>query len=430
VPFSLALPWTAAALWIAVVVARAAPVTRHQIGMVLAMMAVVFVTAPAARVAAAHMPSDRARWAEAVRIDEPAPSTPHPPASLPDIFYIVLDGFGRGDVLREMYGVDDAPLNAALESRGFYLARDARSNYAQTLLSLGSSLNMTYLTGLAALMPESASKLPLRHLIHHSRVARLLTEAGYRTVYIGSDYTPLSTDSVADECLCGTFGFTEFEGLLLGRTPFWISRFEQVRFAGHRRQVLRAIDHIPVAPTAQPHFVFAHVFSPHPPFVFDREGRSVVRHPKFAFGDGTHFLGTRQDYMSGYAEQVRFMSSKMIRAVDRILATRNGKDTIIILQGDHGPGSMVDWENADRTNLRERLGILLAVRLPGGPADLYPSITPVNTFRLVFSKYLGRSFAPLKDESYFSTWSKPYQFIHVPADDSAPTAQPARASDP
>src|SRR5207253_1118682 len=36
------------------------------------------------------------------------PTAPHP-ARRPDIYYIVLDSYGRGDVLKEIYGYDNTP---------------------------------------------------------------------------------------------------------------------------------------------------------------------------------------------------------------------------------------------------------------------------------------------------------------------------------
>ena len=42
-----------------------------------------------------------------------------------------------------------------------------------------------------------------------------------------------------------------------------------------------------------------------------------------------------------------------------------------------------------------------AYHLPdGGNALLYPSITPINTFRVIFNHYLGADFELLEDSSY------------------------------
>ena len=75
---------------------------------------------------------------------------------------------------------------------------------------------------------------------------------------------------------------------------------------------------------------------------------------------------------------------------------------------------MTDWENPEKTNMKERLSILNAYYLPEeGKKLLYESITPVNTFRIIFNYLFNTEFEILNDKSYFSTWSKPYQFIDV-----------------
>jgi len=44
---------------------------------------------------------------------------------------------------------------------------------------------------------------------------------------------------------------------------------------------------------------------------------------------------------------------------------------------------------------------------------MYPSITPVNTFRLIFNAYFGTDLKLLPDISYFSNWDNPYGFTDV-----------------
>jgi peptidoglycan hydrolase-like protein with peptidoglycan-binding domain len=104
----------------------------------------------------------------------------------------------------------------------------------------------------------------------------------------------------------------------------------------------------------------------------------------------------------------------MIEAtVDGILSNST-RPAIIILQSDHGPAATLDWDNPDSTGLRERLAILNAYYLPGSSyTRLGRSITPVNTFRVVFNHYFGTNLEPLRDRSYFSTRSHPYRFICV-----------------
>ena len=68
--------------------------------------------------------------------------------SLPDVYFIVLDGYARADVLQNDLNLDNSPFLDALRKRQFYVADCSMSNYAQTEQSFASSLNMMYLDGI------------------------------------------------------------------------------------------------------------------------------------------------------------------------------------------------------------------------------------------------------------------------------------------
>jgi len=67
------------------------------------------------------------------------------------------------------------------------------------------------------------------------------------------------------------------------------------------------------------------------------------------------------------------------------------------------PVESVRWET-DAHNLE----------VAGSLAQLYPGISPVNTFRVVFNAYLGADLPLLKDVSYFSPIPQIYHFTEVP----------------
>ena len=75
--------------------------------------------------------------------------------SKPDIYYIVLDGYGREDILNEYYAYDNSEFLENLAKRGFAVPHQARSNYPKTVLSISSTLNMDYISNL---MPELMDK--------------------------------------------------------------------------------------------------------------------------------------------------------------------------------------------------------------------------------------------------------------------------------
>jgi hypothetical protein len=56
---------------------------------------------------------------------------------------------------------------------------------------------------------------------------------------------------------------------------------------------------------------------------------------------------------------------------------------------------------------------LNAIHLPTGETGLYPGITPVNTFRVVFNQVFGAELPLLEDRVLFSQYSRPYDFQDV-----------------
>ena len=167
----------------------------------------------------------------------------------------------------------------------------------------------------------------------------------------------------------------------------------------------------------EPFFVFAHIVAPHPPFIFNKDGsfQSALANEDFSIGDGSEFTKSNPEkigsYRTRYIEQLVFINQKILQTVDGILK-QSIRPTVIILQGDHGPGSELDWKDAQKSNFKERLSILNAYYFSDQKYDqLYQSISPVNSFKVVFNKYFQSDYKLDPDKSYFSLWDKPYKFI-------------------
>ena len=133
--------------------------------------------------------------------------------------------------------------------------------------------------------------------------------------------------------------------------------------------------------------------------------------------DADHWRRIQNDssdtYESGYLANLQFLDDRLAAIVDGILA-RATRPTTVVIQGDHGSGSRLVWNNAAASDMNERLGILLAVKFAGGHGVRpYPTMTPVNAMRLVLNDALGASLPLLEDRAWFSTWVRPYRFIDV-----------------
>ncbi len=339
-------------------------------------------------------------------------------ASRPDIYYIVLDGYARADILERLYHFDNSAFLDSLGARGFFVASDARTNYVQTLLSMSSSLNMCYLDSLAAVQgPDSRDRRPLREALVDNRVAGMLRGHGYRYVSYATGYTGTEFRD-ADEYRAPPLFVSEFQSLLLDFTPIPFL-FRQIlnQYDLHRRLVSYVLDDLGrPRPGSEPEFVLAHLVSPHPPFIFDAQGGPVndLSYVFYLF-DADHlreYISTEQ-YVDYYRAQLAYINTCLLAAVDRILQSSEG-DPIIILQSDHGPASRLTWEQPEISDMSERVANFSALYVPDPVRQqLYPSLTPVNTFRILCGHLLQADLPLLDDRSYFSTWRHPYQFQDV-----------------
>lgn len=338
----------------------------------------------------------------------------------PDIYYIIPDGYARADVLQQLYELDNTEFLTALQERGFYVTESSQSNYTQTSLSLASSLNFDYLE---ATPVDAGDRDALTKLLQHSRTRRLLTQLGYRWIVVESGYD-ITEMKDADVYLSAGrhLSVNNFEGLLIISSAAavaidwgWLS----VPVAGRANyvQVRYAFEQLPeIAQLPGPKFVFCHIISPHPPFVLDRNGRFVPpSSPYMSSIDGVSKSEPPEVYTSGYIEKLLYTNRMLLSAVDEILA-HSEIPPIIIIQSDHGSGLLWNLNSLEDTCLWERFAILNAYRFPGnGTQALYPEITPVNTFRVIFDTYWGTNLGLLEDRSYFSTWERPYVFQDVTA---------------
>jgi hypothetical protein len=215
-------------------------------------------------------------------------------------------------------------------------------------------------------------------------------------------------------------GGNEFEELLLASTPLnlLLDKLDvepPVRsYEAHRARVNFAFESLAKLPESTgPKFVFAHIISPHPPFVFDANGNPLEPKRSYSLADGDDYRGSWTEYRRGYAAQVQYVNQLLDETVSAIIRS-SPAPPVIVIQGDHGPGGFLEWKSLDRSCLWERAAILQAYYLPdGGSQHLYPSISPVNSFRIVLNAYFGMDLELLPDETYFTSPRAGGPFIDV-----------------
>lgn len=357
----------------------------------------------------------------------------------PDIYYIILDGYARGDTLDQWYDYNNDGFLDGLRKLGFFVADGSTTNYFGTALSLSSSLNMDYLQDLPIDLEHAQYPRSLTPLLQHSLVQQRLEELGYATVAFPTGYYPteiadadyyLQPDQSDLKALTQTGQVNTFESLLLRQTvlqalldldiqrnshavDLLAREMDQPRLA-QRSIVLGALSNLELASTIDgPKFVFAHIVSPHPPYVFTTNG-GVVSEESLAQRVGSH----TSDHNSFYLHQLEYISTQVLKAIDAILAN-SSEPPIIIVQADHGPDLDMDWLDPAQESLIARSRILNAYHVPGDcRGKLYSAISPVNSFRVIFRCQFNFDDEFLPDQSYFSPMRKRGgQFEFVPLGD-------------
>jgi hypothetical protein len=348
-----------------------------------------------------------------------APSNPLPRTARPDIYYVVLDMYARADVLRDIYGYDNSAFLDDLTRRGFRVVPHARANYCETPPSLSALLNFSYVhQGAPAERGRGPDLRPLTEMLDHNRLFQFLRQRGYRIVTFASGVASTSMTDV-DLCIDTLRGPSEFQNALLNTTPVPLL-LAAIRPSGmgavetHMRRIQYTFDHLAdVTQLKPPIFVFAHIICPHPPFLFDHSGPRKALPTVLEWGDRIYDESSRRSYRRDYVEQLRFVNGKVTATVDALLS-RARRPTVIIIASDHGPSSKTNWSSAEKTDLREKFGILLAWKLPEGQAPPeYDEISPVNIFRVVLDRCFNAGLGLLPDESYFPIYHGPEHFARV-----------------
>ena len=342
-------------------------------------------------------------------------------SNAPDIYYIILDGYAREDVLNELYDYDNSEFISKLEKIGFFVADKSRSNYIHTYLSLPSSLNMRYLDEL----PEKYGKDPhegtsARHLISQNEITKQLKTSGYKIInfastWEGTDESFLSDITYKEDDYFKILGKNvslDETNIIFLQTTLFSPFIKEVWGDALRSRTLSTLQKLPTIPHLEGNkFIMAHIITPHPPYVFDSQGNPV---PGAEFEMADEGIEKRSKYL----DQLKFISGQIIPVVEKIIENSPTKP-IIVLQSDHGPASIFgkreEWlKNYSEEGIKERSSILYAVYLPDQDyQQFYESVTPVNTFRIIFNKYFNQNYELFPDKTYYTSYEAIYDFKDI-----------------
>ncbi len=332
-------------------------------------------------------------------------------AALPDIYVIVVDGFGGKECLDKVYGYDDEPFYSFLEQQGFQVARNSFSNYSRTIHSMSSIMNMDYHDKVLSEETMKKHGTPLERdvetKIHDSVVSDFLREKGYRRIIVteaANEMEQLRPDTEK------TFNFEkspEFLVILWRSTLLTTFNDNFVDRDAYRRQTLAIFSALKQTSTLTeiaPKYVHAHVICPHSPFVFKEDGTL----PEFY---NEKFLSEKEE-ADLYLQQHIF-TEKQLRDIIPTLIGNSKTDPVIVLLSDHstrwlrGFTGITDFQ---REPVLDTYQNLVAIRLPGqGHTPLPAHFHNVNLFRYVLNELFDTDYKMLTPRFFKFAMGRVYE---------------------
>jgi hypothetical protein len=308
----------------------------------------------------------------------------------PDIFVILLDGYPRADTLAEQYDFDNSSFLAELETLGFDVAELSESNYNMTVLTLVSMLEMRHVDDIGGLNRRDDSSQQwqdLADIMSQPEAVLQLRKLGYGVKMIASQFPNFGIRTADQYVDSGQLNSFEIAKLVRASAHGPLGRFAADFLAEqHRSRIIAAFDVLAAdLPTDDPRLVFAHLLTPHTPFVFGAGGEELALQACFpsscGFWDGLKSQLKRADFAEAARGQISYINGRVLAAVDALLAHAKHPPVIVIFS-DHG-------SRLNPNDPREMLRNLFAAYTPGHPGMFGDDAMPVTVFPRLLRAYLG-----------------------------------------
>lgn len=324
-----------------------------------------------------------------------------PPANKPDIFFLVFDAMPSSKAMIEEWHFNNSKLDSFLSKEGFYVAPNSKSNYNITMLSVSSCFNMEYL------LPEqiyTGGEVPMIEKASFSLIKNSTTEILKKEGYKIFQFQPLSANNKQwrsklffENLMTDHYWLKTFPGRIYtdigwnfndNRILKQIKRFELLQeHLAHKEAFTYTIESIKKACSMsnQSKFVYGHFMLPHGPYIFDSTGTLLLQKKNSLKNISEVAL---------FIDQVKFVNLLIYELV-HFIKKNNKKNTVIVIEGDHGFRNIYGNEYMIFDNLN-------AIYFPDKDYRQFnPAHSPINTFRYVFNKYFDADLPALKDSSSY-----------------------------
>ncbi|WP_276485170.1 sulfatase-like hydrolase/transferase [Paraflavitalea pollutisoli] len=323
--------------------------------------------------------------------------TPCDTCAKPSVYLVVLDAYFGREGMKEFFQYDNTAFEDTLRQKGFHVVGHSRSNYAATIYSMGSMLNMDYLNldgrpvidnhfGYAAGMAAIRDNRVCQYfgqlgytIVNHSIFDFRHVPAGYEEGLLPENIRLITQQTMYSRISKNLPVFM----IRQGWAPGWQRELDDNFVKNNESMMARTLE-VSARKQERPVFTYLHLMMPHEPFAFDSMGvrRTATTRDKknYAKQRDAEFL------------QYQVYANKRINAfITQLQANTQGK-AVIILMSDHGyiqaAGPYPDMSFINFNS----------VYLPNGQYEgWHDSLSNVNQFRVLFNTLYGQQLPLLKD---------------------------------
>lgn len=323
----------------------------------------------------------------------------------PDIYYILADCYPSSSYQREMLGINNNYFEDSLETHGFYVLKQSKSNYNRTIFSMLSAFNMQYLDIVDTLQPAGPKQYALAiREIKFAQFFTYLNNADYKIINL-SIFDLAETKALRKQNFLAVpekemfFSHTFWNYFSRDIYYHWIlntvnykqrlNKESREPLKQYNKQIIDTLlnTNFSLGEKETPVFVYAHLNMPHYPYFYNETG--VPYNQDSIYGKE---MTTSKKRFGGY---IRYTNKQLLRLIQSIKNKTNG-DAVIILQSDHG---FSDLDPAKKTDaFRNFTSFYFPDR---DYSMLSDTMSNVNTFRVVLNKYMHLKLPLIKDSTFF-----------------------------
>ena len=321
------------------------------------------------------------------------------PDDLFPIYWFIFDAYGRNDVLRTHYDFDNTPFIDELSKLGFFIDKEATTNFIDTGSALPAIME---LENLGTLNREINIDLRSRRdpddwRFRDSAIVSLLSPLGYESKEFSSERV--------DSVYRSIFSVVYYESTGLRSIPMHWKPWKKRQGTGGIG-IVKSLKLTEEQVGRSDVIVFSYNYQPHPPYFFDAEGQSLdvkTTHPSGA--ERRNEWSLKSDYIN----QLKYINKLILQTVENILE-QSETEPLIIIQSDHGPAS--NWTLSEKLSgaygnedlFYERISILSAVYIPSScDQDKYgDSSASLNTFKFVLNNCFNTNIPLFPKDVYWS----------------------------